>query len=137
MTTGCIMPAACSTRSASTMDREAHVAGAGLTDDAFLGGRLQVLQPARGFRSGIDAVLLAAAAPAAAGERVLDLGTGAGVAAVCLARRVDGVAVTGVEIQPDLCALASTNAERIALSGAVVIVEADVCAPARAVGEAI
>jgi tRNA1(Val) A37 N6-methylase TrmN6 len=109
---------------------------ADLTDDAFLGGRLRVLQPARGFRSGIDAVLLAAAAPAAAGERVLDVGTGAGVAALCLARRVEGVAVTGIEIQPDLCALARANAERNGLTDTVAIVEADVLAPTRALGQA-
>lgn len=102
------------------------------TDDAFLGGRLQVLQPRRGFRSGIDAVLLAAACPARAGERVLDVGTGAGVAALCLARRVEGVAVTGIEIQPELCALAGANAERNGLAHAVAVVEADVRAPSRA-----
>ena len=33
-----------------------------LTDDAFLGGRLHMLQPEKGYRAGIDAVFLAAAA---------------------------------------------------------------------------
>ena len=33
------------------------------TDDAFLGGGLRILQPKEGYRAGIDAVLLAAAAP--------------------------------------------------------------------------
>ena len=33
-------------------------------DDAFLGGRLVLRQPARGYRAGADAVMLAAACPA-------------------------------------------------------------------------
>jgi hypothetical protein len=37
---------------------------AGLSDDAFLGGKLQLLQPEKGYRAGIDAVLLAASVPA-------------------------------------------------------------------------
>lgn len=34
-----------------------------LSDDLFLGGALKILQPVQGFRSGIDAVLLAASLP--------------------------------------------------------------------------
>ena len=49
-------------------------------DDAFLGGRLVLRQPLRGYRAGMDAVMLAAACPARAGERVLDLGSGVGAA---------------------------------------------------------
>ena len=67
-----------------------------LTDDAFLGGQLRLFQPAQGYRAGMDAVLLAAAVPAEAGQRVLDLGCGAGTAGLCLAKRVDAVALTGV-----------------------------------------
>ena len=36
------------------------------TCDAFLDGRIHVRQPAKGFRSGLDAVFLAAACPAEA-----------------------------------------------------------------------
>jgi tRNA1Val (adenine37-N6)-methyltransferase len=38
-------------------------APASLTEDGFLGGRLKVLQPEKGFRAGIDSVLLAATIP--------------------------------------------------------------------------
>lgn len=81
-----------------------------LTRDAFLGGRLQVWQPARGYRAGIDPVLLAAAVPARAGARVLDLGCGVGTAALCLGVRVPGLTLTGVELQPDYADLARRNA---------------------------
>ena len=81
-----------------------------LTRDAFLGGRLQVWQPRRGYRAGVDPVLLAAAVPALAGQSVLELGCGAGVAALCLAARIPGLRLHGVEIQKDYADLARRNA---------------------------
>ena len=82
----------------------------GTSDDAFLGGRLTLRQPARGYRAGADAVMLAAACPAVPGERVLELGCGAGVALFCLGARVPGLALSGLERQPPLADLARHNA---------------------------
>lgn len=79
-------------------------------DDAFLGGRLVLRQPARGYRAGADAVMLAAACPAQSGQRVLELGCGAGVALFCLGARVPGLDLTGLELQPGLADLARHNA---------------------------
>jgi len=85
----------------------------GLTsEDAVLGGRLTLRQPQRGHRFGHDAILLAAAVPARLGEHAIDLGSGVGAAGLALARRVAGVAVTLVEIDPALAALAAENAKR-------------------------
>lgn len=81
-----------------------------LTCDAFLGGRVMAHQPAKGFRSGVDAVLLAAAVPACPGDAVLELGCGAGVASLCLNARVAGLRLSGVELQPGYAALARQNA---------------------------
>lgn len=78
--------------------------------DTFLDGRVKVAQPQAGFRSGLDAVMLAAAVPAAAGDKTLELGAGAGTASLCLSVRVPGVVVTGVELDPALVALARENA---------------------------
>ncbi len=83
-----------------------------MRDDAFLGGRVTIRQPRRGFRSGSDAVLLAAAVPARAGERVLDVGCGAGTAGLCLACRVGGIRLSGIELIGEMAALADENARR-------------------------
>ena len=86
--------------------------GGGRTDDGFLGGRLHIWQPAKGFRSGVDAVLLAAAVPAVAGQSVLELGCGAAACVLCLGARVPGLALNGLELQGDYAALARENAAR-------------------------
>jgi tRNA1Val (adenine37-N6)-methyltransferase len=95
------------------------VSGGQFTLDGFLDGRLLVAQPRSGFRAGHDTVLLAAAITAGAGARVLELGAGAGVASLCLAARVPGVDVLGIEIDPELVRLANENAARNAMEGRV------------------
>ncbi len=100
------------------------------TDDAVLGGRLRLRQPARGHRVGHDAILLAAATPAAAGERAIDLGAGVGAAGLALARRVPDLAVDLVEIDEQLAALAQENAVRNGLGARVSAHALDVAAPA-------
>lgn len=80
------------------------------TENTVMGGRVKLLQPRRGYRIAIDAVLLAAATDVKPGESVLDLGAGVGAVGLCLARRVSGCDVTGIELQPALAALAERNA---------------------------
>lgn len=102
-----------------------------ITDDGFLGGRLKILQPAKGYRAGLDAVMLAAAIPAREGERVLEAGAGVGVASLCLASRVSGIEVAGLEVQPELVGLAGENIARNGFSESVSIAEGDVGLPVR------
>ena len=97
------------------------------TDDGFLGGALKILQPKRGYRAGLEAVFLAASIPAASGDKALEAGCGVGVASLCLARRVGDVAVTGVEIEPELAELGCENASRNRLGHMVNISLSDVC----------
>jgi tRNA1(Val) A37 N6-methylase TrmN6 len=78
--------------------------------ETFLNGRVRIAQPESGFRSGLDAVMLAAAIPAQAGQTALELGAGTGTASLCLLARVPGLALRGVEIDKSLTALAGDNA---------------------------
>jgi tRNA1(Val) A37 N6-methylase TrmN6 len=99
------------------------------TDDAFLGGALQILQPQNGYRAGLDAVLLAAAAPAGPGSRMLDVGAGVGVVGLSIARRIPDARVTLVERDPLLAELARANIDRNRLSDRVGLIRADVAQP--------
>lgn len=78
-------------------------------ENHLLAGRVRLLQPANGFRSGMDAVFLAAAVPAVAGDLVHEAGSGSGAGALCVAARVPGTVVTGIEIQEHMTVLAHTN----------------------------
>jgi len=83
-----------------------------LSDDKFLCGRLRLLQPLKGYRAATDPVLLAAACPAEPGQSVLDLGCGAGAAALCLGHRVPGLGLAGLELQPAYADVARRNSRR-------------------------
>jgi tRNA1(Val) A37 N6-methylase TrmN6 len=98
------------------------------TCDAFLNGRVLVKQPEAGFRSGLDAVFLAAACPAQEGARVLEAGCGAGVASLCLLARVPDVNITGVEVDADLAKLAHDNALSNGFAGQFAALNADLTA---------
>ncbi len=101
----------------------------GTSQDTLLGGRVTIFQPAAGYRAAIDPVLLAAAVPAAAGETVLDVGSGTGAAVLSLAARLAGVRVTGLETAPDLIRLAETGAEESGLAGRVLFIEGNLLSP--------
>jgi len=79
------------------------------TAGGLLGGRVRYRQYLSGHRSGFEPVLLAACMPAQAGERVLEAGTGAGAALLCLAARVAGVRGVGLERDAALARLAAEN----------------------------
>ena len=97
-----------------------------LTDDAFLGGALHLLQLRSGYRAGLDAVMLAAAVPADSScpLRALDVGAGVGTAGLCLARRAPFAEVVLLEKEPQLAALAAENVRRNDLAHRVRVVTA-------------
>jgi tRNA1Val (adenine37-N6)-methyltransferase len=87
------------------------VADANVTHDLFLDGAVTVIQPARGYRAGMDAVLLAASLSAAPGESLAEAGCGAGAALLCAAHRLRGASFTGFERDPAMAALARDGVE--------------------------
>jgi len=100
-----------------------------VTDDTLLGGRLCLRQPVDGYRVAVDPVLLAATIPARAGERILDVGSGVGAAALCLVYRVPGCQVDGIEIQSDLVAIAVENAAANGVTDTVHFIEGNISTP--------
>jgi tRNA1(Val) A37 N6-methylase TrmN6 len=99
------------------------------SDDAFLDGRLRILQPATGYRAGIDGVLLAATVEARSGARILDVGAGVGVVGLCVACRLPGVDVTLLERDAGLAGFARRNAARNGFGNRISVVQADVLRP--------
>ncbi len=104
-------------------------AGLPVSEDTLLGGRVKLRQPLAGYRAAIDPVLLAAAVPASAVDRVLDIGCGVGAAALCLAVRVEGCRITGIEAQRDLVQLANENITLNDLFGRVSIIAGNLLHP--------
>ena len=97
-----------------------------VTEDRLLDGRVRLRQPARGYRAGLDAALLAAACDARPGQRVLEAGCGAGGALLAAAARRPDAHFVGVERDPDALALARENIALNGLESRVEAVEGDV-----------
>lgn len=97
------------------------------TEDAFLGGALMIRQPVKGYRAGVDAVLLAAAVAGADGDQptVLDAGAGVGTAGLSVARRLSGASVVLVEREAPLAQLARGNIRQNGLSDRARVVQCD------------
>jgi tRNA1(Val) A37 N6-methylase TrmN6 len=98
------------------------------TAGTLLGGRISYRQRRDGHRTGFEPVLLAAAIEAKAGERVLEAGTGAGAALLCLATRVPGLTGIGLERDAALAELANINFKNNGLEEAS-CVQGDVVKP--------
>lgn len=99
------------------------------TQDSLLGGAVSLRQPAEGYRAAIDPVLLAAAVPAEGNQLVLDVGMGAGAASLCLAARVEGCRVVGLEMQPAIAQLARENAQANGFERRVEVLTGSLLAP--------
>lgn len=112
------------------MRPEREDAGGETTRDAILGGRLLLRQPARGHRVGTDALLLAAAAPAEPGDRIVDVGAATGAVGLALALRVADARVVLFERDPAHAALAGRNAVENGLGDRVFVLCGDLLAGA-------
>jgi tRNA1(Val) A37 N6-methylase TrmN6 len=104
-------------------DPAQQFSGNEFTEDAFLGGQLRLRQPRSGHRAGHDAMLLAAATPARAADRVVEFGAGVGAAGLAVARRVAGIELVLVEIDAGLAELARENAAANAIAADTVVLD--------------
>lgn len=96
-----------------------------LTVDTLFSGRLSCRQHRDGYRFSVDAVLLAHFLAPRPAESVLDLGCGCGVIPLILAYRRPDLRLTGLELQPQLAALARRNVADNGLAERIGIVEGD------------
>lgn len=105
----------------------------GETSDAFHRGAFRLIQPAlKGHRSGIDAMILAAAVPDSFSGRVADLGAGAGAAGLAVAARCSKAEVTLIERSADMLLYAEkscTLPENAHLRPRLAWLQADVTMP--------
>jgi tRNA1Val (adenine37-N6)-methyltransferase len=93
-------------------------------DDLQFGG-LRIIQSRKGFRFGMDAVLLSHFADVRPGDRVVDLGTGTGIIPILLSGHTKGMEYVGLEIQPEMAEMASRSVLMNGLEGKIKIVNGD------------
>lgn len=85
----------------------AELIGPGERLDDLQRGGYHILQKEKGFRFGMDAVLLADFASVRPGDRVVDMGTGTGVLPLLLYGRGKGSSFDAIELQEDVADMAA------------------------------
>ncbi len=110
-------------------DNEGNQEAMDYSIDDCLGGAVRLKQPSDGYRVSMDTLLLAASVPAQCGDVILDVGTGSAGAALCLAHRVSGVQVTGIELQQEMASYGSDNVALNNMNARVTILQGDITAP--------
>lgn len=94
-------------------------------DDLILGG-LRIIQPVKGYRFSIDAVLLAHFADLHGVKKVIDLGTGNGVIPLLLSLRDPGINILGIELQPAMADRADRSVQLNNLQHRIDILQVDI-----------
>jgi tRNA1Val (adenine37-N6)-methyltransferase len=95
------------------------------TEDTFFNGRITVFQHREGYRFSIDAVLLADFSNPKPADHIVDLGTGCGIVPLIIGYRHPETRIVGVEIQPELAALAGRNVVVNGLQNRITIIHDD------------
>lgn len=103
------------------------------TQDQLLGGQIKLYQPLKGYRFGIDAVMLAASVAAKEDQTILDVGCGVGAVLMCIGSRVTDCQLTGLETQPELVELANKNIQLNQMSDYASVVQGSVQNPPAAI----
>ncbi|MBW1713862.1 MAG: methyltransferase [Deltaproteobacteria bacterium] len=88
-------------------------------------GQLELVQPQKGQRFSVDALLLAGFSRLEPGQTALDLGAGNGVAAILVSWAFPGVSLVALELQPGLARLAWRNVWRSGLEDRIRVWQGD------------
>lgn len=88
---------------------------------------LKIIQNTEGFCFGIDSILLTEFAKDMKKDKyIVDLGTGTGIIAILLAKKVDAKKVVGVEIQSEVSDMATRSVKLNGLQDTVKIINEDI-----------
>ena len=98
----------------------------GETLEELFGSRLRVIQPAKGYRFSVDAILLASFFRERPESHILEIGPGCGIISLILATRNQSIRITGIEIQDDLAELARRNAVLNGLQNRIAVETGDI-----------
>lgn len=99
------------------------------TVDEILFGKLRIIQSQKGYRFGIDSILLADFASRYAKGLVIDLGTGCGIVALAILTMSSSCRVLGIEIQGPLVSQALRNSQLNGLEESFCVIQADIRQP--------
>ena len=93
--------------------------------DKFFDGKIKIYQPTKGYKAGLDAVLLAASVKTSKGKIIYDIGSGVGVISYCLAYRCNSVSITGIEKHREYYSLAVKSKKINKLKSKVIFLNQD------------
>lgn len=88
---------------------------------------LYIIQKEKGFRFGVDAVLLSDFAKVKRRDSVLDLCTGTGIVPILLAGKTESSSILGLEIQEEFAEMAKRSIQMNKIVDRVKIITGDLC----------
>lgn len=87
---------------------------------------LKIIQKKKGFRFGMDAVLLSNFAEVKKGAHVLDIGTGTGIIPLLISAKTEADKIIGIEIQEHMAEMAQRSVRINNLEDRIKIINADI-----------
>ena len=92
-----------------------------LSSGTLMAGKILYDQFISGNRTGLEPVLMAACVPARPGQRVAEIGCGAGAGLLCLSQRITGLNLWGIEADSPSAALAQHNLDANGRTGVTLL----------------
>ncbi|MDR1694190.1 MAG: methyltransferase [Lactobacillaceae bacterium] len=99
------------------------------TKDYLLDKQIKIFQPVDGYRASTDAIILSSVvSKVKKNDTILDVGSGTGAISLCLAHRYinDGVKITGLELQKELCDLSNLSSKENGFSDSLKYINCDI-----------